>query len=257
MPSATQEPTPFYIPSVDISSYLSDPNGPEAKKVIDEIRKASLSTGFFQVTGHQVPRSLQQEVLNASAKFFSLPMETKMKVQASKATGFKGYDMLASQSYQPDTLPDMKEGYFSGHPWKPDEDQVLAKRFMASPNVWPAPDVLAPEDFQKPMERYYNAMLELMGTCLDLIAASLPFGPHMFDEMRANTPACPLRLLHYPPTPPQQPGGKKQQGASAHTDFGALALLLQDKMAGLEVLDENTGNWVLVPPNPDAYGKSV
>lgn len=181
-------------------------------------------------------------------------MDTKLKVQATKASGFKGYDVLASQSYQADNLPDMKEGYFSGHPWKPHEAQVVAKRFMASPNVWPSEDVLAAEEFKEPMERYYEAMLQLMNTVLDLIAATLPFGPHVFDEMRANTPACPLRLLHYPPTPPQQAGAKKQQGASEHTDFGAVALLLQDANPGLEVLDRNTGNWVLVPPNPDAYG---
>jgi isopenicillin N synthase-like dioxygenase len=87
---------------------------------------------------------------------------------------------------------------------------------------------------------------------LDLIAATLPYGPHVFDEMRAQDPACPLRLLHYPPTPAEDPK-KRQLGSSAHTDFSAITLLMQDEHEGLEVLDHSTGEWVLVPPNKDAY----
>lgn len=127
------------------------------------------------------------------------------------------------------------------------------------PNVWPPPSLLAPSQLQEPTERYYAAIYKLTLTILDLIAATLPYGPHVFDTFTSNTPAAPLRLLHYPPAPPVTE--KRQLGASAHTDFGAITLLLQDSNPGLEVLDLNNttvnDGFVLVPPNPAAYVVNV
>ncbi|KAF9692011.1 hypothetical protein EKO04_010155 [Ascochyta lentis] len=88
---------------------------------------------------------------------------------------------------------------------------------------------------------------------MDLVAATLPYGPDVFDEWKSHEPACPLRLLHYPPTPAHVAGKTRQLGSSAHTDFGALTLLLQDSHEGLEVLNHETGDWVLVPPKPGAF----
>lgn len=252
MPSATKTTTPFYIPSIDISPYVADPASLGAEQVIKDIRTACLSTGFFQILGHGVPHSLQQAVFDAAAKFFALPTKEKMSIKGTKASGFKGYDVMATQSYQTDVLPDLKEGFVVGIPWSADDPQVLANRFFAAPNLWPSEDLLDVEVFREPIEKYYQAMSQLCGTVLDLLAATLPYGPHIFDEIRANKPACPCRLLHYPQTPPEN-AAKKQQGASEHTDFSVITLLLQDKHEGLEVLDQNTGEWVLVPPNTDAY----
>ena len=118
------------------------------------------------------------------------------------------------------------------------------------PNVWPKPSLLAPSKFQQPAERYYDAIYKLSLNVLDLIARTLPYGPHVFDNFTANGPAAPLRLLHYPPA---QETEKRQLGASAHTDFGAITLLLQDENPGLEILDTNTDTFVPIPPNPNAY----
>jgi isopenicillin N synthase-like dioxygenase len=250
MPSATT--SSFYLPSVDITPYLADPSSHAAQKVVDDIREACLSTGFFQLIGHMVSPSLQASVFEAAAKYFALPVDAKMAMSAKKNSGYKGYDVMASQSYQTDMMPDLKEGFVTGSDLPPDDPRILAKRFFAAPNLWPPAELLSPEEFREPVEAYYKAMTELCGVVLDLIAATLPFGPNVFDEMRAQDPACPLRLLHYPPTPAEDPK-KRQLGSSAHTDFSAITLLMQDEHEGLEVLDHSTGEWVLVPPNKDAY----
>jgi len=158
---------------------------------------------------------------------------------------------MASQSYQTDVLPDLKEGFVAGYDFPADDPRVLAHRFFAAPNLWPSEELIAPEDFKEPVQEYYKAMGQLCGIILDLVAATLPCGPHIFDEFNTNEPACPLRLLHYPPTPAENV--YKQQGASEHTDFSAITLLLQDEHEGLEVLDQNSGEWRLVPPNKDVY----
>lgn len=62
---------------------------------------------------------------------------------------------------------------------------------------------------------------------------------------------CLCRAHHYPPTPPDVLG--RTRGVGAHTDFGALTLLLQDSVGGLEVLHKRTGTWHAVPPVEGAY----
>jgi hypothetical protein len=62
---------------------------------------------------------------------------------------------------------------------------------------------------------------------------------------------CLCRAHHYPPTPPDAAG--RTRGVGAHTDFGALTLLLQDTVGGLEVLHKKTGTWHAVPPIEGAY----
>ncbi|KAJ5117293.1 hypothetical protein N7526_011402 [Penicillium atrosanguineum] len=56
----------------------------EAKQVIDDVHAACISTGFFQMTGHGVPESLQKDVFEAAAKFFALPLEVKTDLNAAK-----------------------------------------------------------------------------------------------------------------------------------------------------------------------------
>jgi isopenicillin N synthase-like dioxygenase len=80
--------------------------------------------------------------------------------------------------------------------------------------------------------------LDLEETYFDLIAAD-PYG------------ICLCRAHHYPPTPPDAAGSTR--GMGAHTDFGALTLLLQDTVGGLEVLHKPTGMWHPVPPIEGAY----
>ena len=112
MPIATAQridSTPFYVPTVDISPYLADSTSTEADKIIADIRTACVSTGFFQITGHGISPSLQKDVFDAAAAFFALPYEEKKKLDAKTNVGHRGYDVLASQSYEADVMPDLKE----------------------------------------------------------------------------------------------------------------------------------------------------
>ena len=59
------------------------------------------------------------------------------------------------------------------------------------------------------------------------------------------------RAHHYPPTPGD--ATDRGRGIGAHTDFGALTLLLQDNVGGLEVLHKPTGTWHHVTPIEGAY----
>ena len=267
--SSKPEPSSFHIPSVDITPYLEDPTSPAALAVVDSIRAACLSTGFFQLFGHGIPRSLQSNVFSAARKFFALPTSAKMSIELGPKTKYRGYGKLASQSYSDDTLPDLKEGFFFGAELEPSHPHVRENRYFGHPNLWPPEELLPQSEFKDPLVEYHNAMLHLSSIVFDLVAATFPPGSRPLDEFRKDI-VCPMRLLHYPPTPNFIPkdgstanngtsdnnkthNQKPQFGASAHTDFNSITLLLQDEHEGLEVFDRASQTWNLVPPNKDAY----
>ncbi|KAJ0414366.1 Clavaminate synthase-like protein [Aspergillus carlsbadensis] len=246
----------FSIPTVDISSFLADPSSPAAQAIIPTVRAACRATGFFQIKGHGIPKPLQESVFTAAKAFFALPQETKTALDARKNQGMRGYDVLASQSYEDGILPDLKEGFYTGIDLPTDDPRVQARRFLMGPNVWPEEGLIPAHVFREPVAAYHAALLDLSIAVLRLIEQTLPYGPGIFDEFIANDPITPMRLLHYPPARPETEN-KTQYGASAHTDFGAITLLLQGSSPGLEVLDSHTGEWVGVPPDPDVYVVNV
>jgi isopenicillin N synthase-like dioxygenase len=122
------------------------------------------------------------------------------------------------------------------------------------PNLWPAS--LSEKDMREPVEVYYSAIYELSLRVLDMIACALPYDvTELFSRFTSpELVAAPLRLLHYPPA---RHTTQRQLGASAHTDFGAITLLLQDGNPGLQVQNHNTGAWMSVPSTRYAYVVNV
>lgn len=255
-------PAPFCLPLVDITPFLRDPDGLAAQDVICAVREACKSTGFFQMKGHGVSTSLQERIFEAGKRFFALPLKKKLQLDARKTVGFRGYDVMESQSYELEFEPvqtntpvsrDVKEGFFASTDLPLEHPLVASGRFLQGPNVWPEAELLAHEDFRAIVEEYYSEMQRLSLVVLNLIAATLPYGPHVFDELEADDPMWLFRLLHYPPITGAETGPRMQLGAGEHTDFGTITLLLQDEQPGLEVQDRRTGEWHGVPPQKDVY----
>lgn len=111
MPSAIELPseeTPR-VPTIDISPYLSDPTSPAADDIVSRIRSACVTTGFFQIVGHNIPREIQARTFDAAKNFFALDFEEKKKLDAKVMIGHRGYDVLGTQSYEDGVMPDLKE----------------------------------------------------------------------------------------------------------------------------------------------------
>lgn len=100
----------FTIPTVDISPYLDDNHSMEADQVIEQIRAACATSGFFQITGHGIPDSLQADIFAAAKAVFALPDEDKRKLAGVPG---RGYEIIGSQILEPGKKPDLKEVSFS------------------------------------------------------------------------------------------------------------------------------------------------
>lgn len=72
-----------------------------------------------------------------------------------------------------------------------------------------------------------SAVHSLSKSMFRLMALSLDLEETYFDDFASDPDGiCLCRAHHYPPTPPDVAG--RTRGVGAHTDFGALTLLLQD-----------------------------
>ena len=91
-------------------------------------------------------------------------------------------------------------------------------------------------------------MVKLAYKLLELIALSLDLPADRFHGFFKDQTSF-MRANHYPPCPTPE----LALGVGRHKDAGALTILAQDDVGGLEVKQKTDGEWVRVKPTPDAY----
>lgn len=233
------------LPVVDVTGLSS--SDPEKRRAVGQaLRQTCLDKGFFYCAGHGIPAGLIDAVFAETRAFFDLPLETKELVAKEKSFCNRGYETLGGQTLQAGAKPDLNEGYYIGLELPEDDPRVVARKFNHGPNQWPQ-DL---PGFRPAMRAYHAAMLDLAERLMRGLALSLDLEENHFDGF-VRDPLAILRLLHYPPHPPQ--AGSDELGAGAHTDFGGLTLLLQDEVGGLQVFDNASQGWIAAQPIPGTF----
>ncbi len=74
--------TPSAPPILDFSPFYGADSAAK-EKLVQQVRDSCEYNGFFQITGHRIPRELQQRVMACAKRFFDLPLEEKLKVDKS------------------------------------------------------------------------------------------------------------------------------------------------------------------------------
>ncbi|KAI0412777.1 hypothetical protein F5X98DRAFT_367078 [Xylaria grammica] len=240
------------IPTVDISSFVSNAPAKALLEVVKAMRHACTTYGFFYLVGYGVSLEEQNQALDCAKLFFTLSEEEKMDVWLKKLLGksHRGYEPPGIQTHQKGLLPETKEAFIVGAEVL--EDDPEAGTFSTGPNLWPK--ALKPDEFQIPIMEYQGKMLELVKILLKILALGLPeeWGcpPDVFDELAVN-PSMPMRLLHYAPNPTYN---DTQFGVGDHTDFGCITVLLQEpNREGLQVWYPPTETWIPVPVKEGSY----
>lgn len=141
------------------------------------------------------------------------------------------------------TSPELKEGFYIGDEIPTTHPYFLEKKLNSGPNVWPSPGTMPDvETFKSVSTSYYKAVYGLAKDILAVLAATLDLRESYFNEFTKDAVAT-IRLLHYPPQDADS-DEKLARGIGAHTDFGAITLLLQEDVDGLQVLEKATGEWI-------------
>ncbi|KAF5675297.1 cytochrome P450 monooxygenase [Fusarium denticulatum] len=238
------------IPIIDFSGFYSE-DPAEKKKVVDQVRESCLYNGFFQILGHSVPVDKQTKALQCAKKLFNLPLEEKEKVSKNNNTWNRGYEMLRSQILEEGTQPELKEGFYIGDEIPKSHPYFVNKKLNSGPNQWPEALGDDLEDFKYQTMDYYKSTLRLASDLMRVLALSLDLKEDYFSTFLDGAVAT-MRLLHYP-SQPKDADEKLTRGIGAHTDFGAITMLLQDDVDGLQVWDQKNNTWIDVQPTKGAF----
>jgi isopenicillin N synthase-like dioxygenase len=241
------------VPVIDISGYFSG-RMEQKLDIARQIDAAARAVGFFVVSGHGVDTGLIADTHRVSKAFYDLPQDGKNAYYSGSQALYRGYFALgglaASQSIEErKSAPDYREMYVAAKQHFDRSDpyyQTEAAGKIFAPNIWPQ---VIP-GFEETWVRYYAAMEKLAETLIHLCALALKLQEDWFDAKFANHMST-MAVTNYPDQlEPPLPG---QLRCGAHTDYGALTLLMaEDKPGGLEVLTKD-GEWAPVPMVPNTF----
>ncbi|KAG6395220.1 hypothetical protein SASPL_145861 [Salvia splendens] len=213
----------FEFPLIDLDGVADDPIKREA--VVDAVREASETWGFFQVINHGIPEAVLEDMIDGVRRFFGQDDEEKKKWYTrdlkARVVYNTNFDLYSSPSAN----------------WR---DTVFCEM---------APDLPQPEQLPSVcsdiMIEYTKQVMKLGRSLFQILSESLGLKANHLLDMKCA--AGLTMLLHYYPECPQP---ELTLGTSKHSDSDFLTVLLTDQLQGLQVLYQN--QWVDVPFVPGA-----
>lgn len=258
------------IPVIDLSPHRDETG------IVSDLLDAFTTIGFCTLINHGISSDLFRKAFDASRIFFELPIETKLKYKYKTPSSNRGYIPYGAEKHDKD-----KEGRLLGT--ADTKKDTLSNAFPASDqketmdigfdcpdrsggdsgeefffkNQWP--EELSSCDFREVLETYFEEMDTLHLRLMKYVGKGLALpdeGGYLVQK--CNEKHENLRLLHYPSIDIARTADAGADDipnpmvrGSAHTDFGTLTLLVQDKVGGLKV-KRTDGIWIEVQPVKDS-----
>ena len=214
-------------------------------EIADRLGQSFAEYGFAVVRDHTIPQDLIDRADAMARRFFALPEADKRAYAIEGGGGARGYTPFGTEIAKDAEVHDLKEFWHVGRTLP--EGHALSG-FM-QPNVWP--DEVP--GFRETFKELYAAFEETGSLVLSAIALHLGLDKDWFDNTVEDGNSV-MRLLHYPPLPPDAKEGAIR--AAAHGDINTITLLLGAEEAGLELLNCQ-GEWMPVAPPPGALAVNV
>ncbi|XP_022747076.1 1-aminocyclopropane-1-carboxylate oxidase homolog 4-like [Durio zibethinus] len=206
------------IPVIDLSKV----NTPEHHQgVVNQIKEAAKSWGFFQVINHGIPISVLEKTIEAIKAFHEQPQETKSKY----------YKREESHGVM----------YTSNN----DLYRAEAACWLDSLKAWMGPKPLDPEELpaicSKEVIEWDLSATKVAETVMGLLSEGLGLEAGKFKELTFSEERVLVGHIY-----PYCPQPDLTLGIALHTDPGVLTVLLQNQIQGLQVRHED--EWVNVKP---------
>lgn len=220
------------IPMIDVFGFDSEQRD-AVRKVIGD---ACAKWGAFHITNHGVPFELLDQIRGVGLSFFKdYPVEDKLKYACdpnSPASQGYGSKMLRPEAEaETSTVLDWRD-YFDHH------TLPLSRR---DPSRWPH----FPSDYRQVAARYSDELKIVAQKLLGLISESLGLPTSCIEDAVGEFYQN-ITISYYPACP--QP--HLTLGLQSHSDMGAITLLIQDHVGGLQIFKDS--QWITVHPQSHA-----
>ena len=217
-----------HLPVIDISRDVAE--------IAREVDAACRDTGFFYVTGHGVPATLQTRLDSLAREFFALPDDEKADIDMRKGgRAWRGWFPVGGELTS--GAPDQKEGLYFG------QELPSSERPLHGPNLFPA----RPAGLRAAVLEYIDAVTALGQRVLRAMAVGLGLDDAWFERHLTGEPLVLFRIFHYPPLR----AGDERWSVGEHTDYGLITILAQDASGGLEV--RGPDGWIAAPAIADTF----
>jgi len=227
------------VPIIDVGTVIRDASTPQAREAVESIARACRDWGFFQVVNHGVSPALIDATWHETRNFFGQPADVKAAVMRTRENpwGYYNNELTKNQRDRKEVFDYTADGI----------DPIYGAQ-----NRWPA----TTPAFRRTLSAYRDAVTALSLALLEAfcVGLGLPAG-FMRAEFAQNHTGF-IRLNYYPVRDPLAGSAVEHLpvadlGVHHHTDAGALTVLLQDEVGGLQVFRD--GYWHDVPPVPGAF----
>ncbi len=217
------------IPVVDLEDYRA---GSEAReRFCLTVGDALNDLGFFALVNHGVDPNLIKDAYSEAAAFFDQPDAVKARYEDPKIKGQRGYTSFGREHAKGSEAPDLKEFWHVGREL-PADHPALSKYGQ---NLWPEE---LPR-FKPVMVELYEQLESCAGALLSACARYLGEPKDRFSSIAVDGDTI-LRVIHYPPVPPERNPASVR--AAAHEDINLITLLCEATEGGLELLQRD-GSW--------------
>ncbi|KAL5698884.1 hypothetical protein ACHQM5_029863 [Ranunculus cassubicifolius] len=217
LPNKPQTDESFEIPTIDLQGV----NDERRKTIVEEIRKASETWGFFLMVNHGIPDCVLDEIIEGIRRFHEQSTEEKQKLYACdysrKVRFYSNGDLYPSQ---PADWKDSLNCNFPDEKLDPEGLPIVCRDIIIE---------------------YVRCVIKLKDTLSELLSEALGLSSDHLD--RIDCMKTEALVGHYYPACPEP---DITLGTIKHTDPNFLTILLQDQIGALQVLYQN--QWVDVPP---------
>ncbi|XP_017251496.2 probable 2-oxoglutarate-dependent dioxygenase SLC1 isoform X1 [Daucus carota subsp. sativus] len=225
------------LPIIDFAEL----HGSNRSRVLDSLRSACENHGFFQLVNHGISGDVISNMMDVGRRFFELPFEERQKLMSTDMRSPVRYGTSFNQT---------KDGVFC---WRDFLKLVCHPLSDVLPH-WPS----SPLDFRNKGVAYANESKAVFLKLVEAILESLELTTmgkrtrETEEILKEFEDGSHLMVLNcYPPCP--QP--ELTFGMPPHSDYGFVTLVLQDEVAGLQIMEQNI--WHTVQPVPNSFVVNV